>query len=75
MKALTITVRILLIAGGLGVLIFYPIMFKNIDNDAMFSWLNAVTTASAVMVGIGLSLGFIRAILLLSQSEQNKKLR
>ena len=75
MKALTMVVRILLIVGGLGVLIFYPIMFKNIDNDTMFSWLNAVSTVSAVMAGIGLFLGFVRAILLLAQSEQNKKLR
>ena len=39
MKAFTIIVRTLLIIGGLGILIVYPIMIKNIDNDTLYQTL------------------------------------
>ena len=73
MKAFTIIVRTLLIIGGLGILIFYPIMIENIDNDSLFQTLSVVTKISAVTALIGLWGNLFRALLLLRQEEVKKQ--
>jgi|LSQX01.2.fsa_nt_gb NADH:ubiquinone oxidoreductase subunit 6 (subunit J) len=70
MKAFTIIVRILLIIGGLGIFIFFPIMIKNIDNDAVFQNLNIIVKVSVVMTSFGLIGGVIRAFLLIIQDKR-----
>jgi len=70
MKAFTIIVRILLIIGGLGIFIFFPIMIKNIDNDAVFQNLNIIVKVSVVMASLGLIGGVIRAFLLILQDKR-----
>lgn len=70
MKAFTIIVRILLIIGGLGIFIFFPIMIKNIDNDAVFQNLNIIVKVSVVMTSFGLIGGVIRAFLLILQDKR-----
>lgn len=74
MKTFTIIIRTLLIIGGLGILIVYPIMIKNIDNDALYSTLYVVTQISVVLAAIGLFGNLFRALILLHQEEvENKK--
>ena len=73
MKAFTIIVRTLLIIGGLGILIVYPVMIENIDNDALYRTLSVVTEISAVTAAIGLFGNLFRALLLLHQEEKKRK--
>ena len=73
MKAFTIIVRTLLIIGGLGILIAYPIMIENIDNDALYRTLSVVTKISVAAAAIGLFGNLFRALLLLHQEETKKK--
>ena len=70
MKAFTIIVRILLIIGGLGIFIFFPIMIKHIDNDAVFQNLNIIVKVSVVMTSFGLIGGVIRAFLLIIRDKR-----
>ena len=73
MRAFTIIVRTLLIIGGLGILIFYPIMIKNIANDALFQPLSVVTNISIVAALTGLVGNLVRALLLLCKKETQKQ--
>ena len=73
MKAFTIIVRTLLIIGGLGILIAYPIMIENIDNDALYRTLSIVTKISVAAAAIGLFGNLFRALLLLHQEEVKKQ--
>lgn len=73
MKAFTIIVRTLLIIGGLGILIVYPIMIENIDNDSLYRTLFVVTKISVVTAAIGLFGNLFRALLLLHQDEVKSK--
>lgn len=73
MKAFTLIVRILLIIGGLGILIIYPIMIENIDNDALFQPLFVIMKVTAVMTMIGLLGNLARALLLLYQESVKNK--
>ena len=73
MKAFTIIVRTLLIIGGLGILIVYPIMIKNIDNDTLYQTLSIVSKISVVVAAIGLFGNLIRALLLLHQEDAKKQ--
>lgn len=73
MKAFTITVRTLLIIGGLGILIVYPIMIENIDNDSLYQTLFVITKISVVITAIGLFGNLIRALLLLHQEDAKKQ--
>lgn len=73
MKAFTIIVRTLLIIGGLGILIVYPIMIENIDNDTLYQTLFIVSKISVAAVAIGLFGNLFRALLLLHQEETKKK--
>ena len=72
MKAFTIIVRTLLIIGGLGILIVYPVMIENIDNDALYRTLSVVTKISVVTAAIGLFGNLFRALLLLHQEEKRE---
>lgn len=67
MKAFTSIVRILLIIGGLGILIIYPIMIENIDNDTLFQPLFVIMKVTVVLTMIGLLGNLARALLLLYQ--------
>ena len=73
MKVFTIIVRTLLIIGGLGILIVYPIMIENIDNDALYRNLFVVTKISVVAAAIGLFGNLFRALILLHQDEVQKQ--
>ena len=73
MKVFTIIVRTLLILGGLGILIVYPIMIENIDNDALYRTLSVVMKISVVTAAIGLYGNLFRALLLLHQEEVKKQ--
>ena len=73
MKVFTIIVRILLIIGGLGILIVYPIMIENIDNDSLYQTLLVISKISVVTAGIGLFGNLFRALLLLHQEEVKKQ--
>ena len=72
MRVFTIIVRTLLIIGGLGILIVYPIMIENIDNDELYRTLSVVTKISVVAAAIGLFGNLFRALLLLHQEEIKK---
>ena len=72
MRVFTIIIRTLLIIGGLGILIVYPIMIENIDNDALYRILSVVTKISVVTAAIGLFGNLFRALLLLHQEEAKK---
>lgn len=65
MKVFTIIVRMLLIFGGLGILIVYPIMIKNIDNDSLYQTLFVISKISVVTAAIGLFGNLFRALFLL----------
>lgn len=67
MKAFAIVVRTLLVTGGLGILVFYPVMIKNISNDGLFQTLSVITRVSVVMAGVGMAGNLVRALLLLFQ--------
>lgn len=73
MKVFTIIVRTLLIIGGLGILIVYPIMIENIDNEALYRILFVVTKISVVAAAIGLFGNLFRALILLHQDEVQKQ--
>ena len=73
MKVFTIIVRTLLILGGLGILIVYPIMIENIGNDALYRTLSVVMKISVVTAAIGLYGNLFRALLLLHQEEVKKQ--
>jgi len=73
MKVFTIIVRILLIIGGLGILIIYPIMIENIDNDSLYQTLLVISKISVVTAAIGLFGNLFRALLLLHQEEVKKR--
>lgn len=73
MRVFTIIIRTLLIIGGLGILIVYPIMIENIDNDALYRILSVVTKISVVTAAIGLFGNLFRALLLLHQEEAKKQ--
>ena len=69
MKVFTIIVRILLIIGGLAILIIYPIMIENIDNDSLYQTLLVISKISVVTAAIGVCGNLFRALLLLHQEE------
>ena len=73
MKVFTIIVRMLLIFGGLGILIVYPIMIKNIDNDSLYQTLFVISKISVVTAAIGLFGSLFRALFLLHQEEVKKQ--
>ena len=73
MKVFTIIVRILLIIGGLGILIIYPIMIENIDNDSLYQTLLVISKISVVTAAIGLFGNLFRALILLHQEEVKKQ--
>ena len=73
MRVFTIIIRTLLIIGGLGILIVYPIMIENIDNDALYRTLSVVTKISVATAAIGLFGNLFRALLLLRHAEVKKQ--
>ena len=73
MKVFTIIVRMLLIFGGLGILIVYPIMIKNIDNASLYQTLFVISKISVVIAAIGLFGNLFRALFLLHQEEVKKQ--
>ena len=72
MKMFTIIVRILLIIGGLGILIIYPIMIENIDNDSLYQTLLVISRISVVTAAIGLFGNLFRALILLHQEAKKQ---
>ncbi len=69
MKVFTTIIRILLIVGSLGILIFAPLMIKNIADDTLFQTFKAMTKVSGATLISGMILNCIRALILLSQKK------
>ena len=73
MKALTITILTLLIVGGFGFVIIYPIMLQNIDNNVLFGNLLAAEKILGTMALIGMIGNVVRVVILSCQEKSNHK--
>ena len=73
MKALTITILTLLIVGGFGFVIIYPIMLHNIDNDVLFGNLLAAEKILGTMALIGMIGNVVRLVILSCREKSNHK--